>query len=336
MADVEEQLGVALKRLPVAAIMTNLESRTFQVVNDKAGELFGVDPHELIGVDSASTVVPEERSAVERAYGALASGAIDGYQVHRRIVLPDASEREILVWGRRVDGAGGPYGLWILTPEADLGGLDDLPPPPSNIVLAMTDRDWRLEYVSADPQLIGRPGRDLRGAPLLGFVHPSVAAEFLEAASRAATERMAVSVRTRLRVGEDGWADRYVLLVPMDEHDPPRLGIVVTAGPLTEGAAPAESIHPHVLHSALEARATKALRALPSLAGSPAAADLSPRQVEIISRLINGENVEQIAKSLFLSQSTVRNHLTAIYRKFGVHSQAELLAALLRAGHEEP
>jgi len=34
---------------------------------------------------------------------------------------------------------------------------------------------------------------------------------------------------------------------------------------------------------------------------------------------------------MFLSPSTIRNHLAAIYRKFGVHSQAELLAALLRA-----
>jgi DNA-binding CsgD family transcriptional regulator len=30
-----------------------------------------------------------------------------------------------------------------------------------------------------------------------------------------------------------------------------------------------------------------------------------------------------------VSESTVRNHLTAVYRQFGVHSQAELLAKLL-------
>ena len=33
---------------------------------------------------------------------------------------------------------------------------------------------------------------------------------------------------------------------------------------------------------------------------------------------------------MYLSPSTVRNHLTAIYRKFGVHSQAALLAKLFR------
>ena len=30
--------------------------------------------------------------------------------------------------------------------------------------------------------------------------------------------------------------------------------------------------------------------------------------------------MQKIADSLYLSPSTVRNHLTAIYRKFGVHS----------------
>jgi DNA-binding CsgD family transcriptional regulator len=33
---------------------------------------------------------------------------------------------------------------------------------------------------------------------------------------------------------------------------------------------------------------------------------------------------------MFLSATTVRNHLSMIYRKFDVHSQAELLATLLR------
>ena len=46
-------------------------------------------------------------------------------------------------------------------------------------------------------------------------------------------------------------------------------------------------------------------------------------------RLVHGERVSDIAAALFLSPSTVRNHLTAIYKKFGVHSQAGLLAKLL-------
>ena len=37
------------------------------------------------------------------------------------------------------------------------------------------------------------------------------------------------------------------------------------------------------------------------------------------------------AADLYLSPSTVRNHLAAIYKKLSVHSQTQLLAKLLRA-----
>ena len=45
--------------------------------------------------------------------------------------------------------------------------------------------------------------------------------------------------------------------------------------------------------------------------------------------LLRGERGTTIARDLFLGQGTVRNHLSAIYRRPGVHSQAELLARML-------
>ena len=56
--------------------------------------------------------------------------------------------------------------------------------------------------------------------------------------------------------------------------------------------------------------------------------ELSRRQLDILRRLVQGERVPSIAADLYLSQSTVRNHLVAVYRKLGVHSQPELLARL--------
>jgi DNA-binding CsgD family transcriptional regulator len=56
--------------------------------------------------------------------------------------------------------------------------------------------------------------------------------------------------------------------------------------------------------------------------------ELSPRQTEILDRMLAGERVPDIARSLFISTSTVRNHLSAIFRMYGVHSQHELLARL--------
>ena len=57
--------------------------------------------------------------------------------------------------------------------------------------------------------------------------------------------------------------------------------------------------------------------------GLAAAEDLSPRQWEIVQRLIRGERVTTIAAAMYLSASTIRNHLTAVFAKVGVHSQEE-------------
>jgi DNA-binding NarL/FixJ family response regulator len=59
--------------------------------------------------------------------------------------------------------------------------------------------------------------------------------------------------------------------------------------------------------------------------------ELTSRQREILVRLLNAQRVSLIAAELYVSPSTVRNHLTTIFSKFGVHSQAQLLAVLRRS-----
>ena len=55
---------------------------------------------------------------------------------------------------------------------------------------------------------------------------------------------------------------------------------------------------------------------------------LSPRESEIVQLLVAGNRVSSIARSLFISQHTVRNHLQSVYRKVEVSSQAELIETL--------
>ncbi|MGH9085146.1 MAG: response regulator transcription factor [Acidimicrobiales bacterium] len=64
--------------------------------------------------------------------------------------------------------------------------------------------------------------------------------------------------------------------------------------------------------------------------GLTAATDLSPRQWEIVRRLVDGERVTSIAAAMYLSRSTIRNHLSAVFAKVGVHSQDELIALYRR------
>ena len=70
---------------------------------------------------------------------------------------------------------------------------------------------------------------------------------------------------------------------------------------------------------------------VPDASTVPGLEDLSARQWEVVTRLFRGERVATIARDMFLSQSTVRNHLASIYRRLGVRSQAELLEKLRAA-----
>ncbi len=57
---------------------------------------------------------------------------------------------------------------------------------------------------------------------------------------------------------------------------------------------------------------------------------LRSRQGEILVGLLRGERVPAIARELFISPHTVRNHLSTIFAMFGVHSEPELIAPLRR------
>jgi DNA-binding CsgD family transcriptional regulator len=65
----------------------------------------------------------------------------------------------------------------------------------------------------------------------------------------------------------------------------------------------------------------------------PAIDTLTKREKDVLQLLLDGRRVSSIARTLYLSPQTVRNHLKAIFRKLGAHSQAELLDNL-RAAQE--
>ncbi|MCA1623586.1 MAG: LuxR C-terminal-related transcriptional regulator, partial [Acidobacteria bacterium] len=53
---------------------------------------------------------------------------------------------------------------------------------------------------------------------------------------------------------------------------------------------------------------------------------------DVITLIGEGLKNEQIAGRLFISEKTVRNHLTAIYDKLGVPSRLELMIYAYRYG----
>lgn len=64
---------------------------------------------------------------------------------------------------------------------------------------------------------------------------------------------------------------------------------------------------------------------------------LTPRQQEIASFLSRtGFSYKQVADKLKISVGTMRKHVENVYRKFGVHSRAELMVAMMDADGVTP
>jgi DNA-binding NarL/FixJ family response regulator len=60
--------------------------------------------------------------------------------------------------------------------------------------------------------------------------------------------------------------------------------------------------------------------------------ELTPREKEILTGLVEGHNFKSIADSLFISIETVRFHFRNIYKKLHVHSQSEAVAKAIKEG----
>jgi DNA-binding NarL/FixJ family response regulator len=61
---------------------------------------------------------------------------------------------------------------------------------------------------------------------------------------------------------------------------------------------------------------------------------LSRREHEVLNHLAKGLTNREIADALFIAEQTVKNHVSEIYAKLGVHDRAQALLLALEAGIE--
>jgi len=59
---------------------------------------------------------------------------------------------------------------------------------------------------------------------------------------------------------------------------------------------------------------------------------LSPRQVDVLRMLVEGKSNKLIARDLAMSESTVKTHLEALFRRLSVNSRTQAVVAAARLG----
>jgi DNA-binding CsgD family transcriptional regulator len=165
-----------------------------------------------------------------------------------------------------------------------------------------------VEALSSDVEsLLGRAPEGALGQSVLRLVHADDVPALLRALAEATRTRRSVTLGVRVVAREGGPVPCQLVVVPL--VPPPSVTFVLLPGGATDSAG------------------VTCLSSLPR-ARMDALSRLTTRETDIVARLMSGDRVPAIATALFLSQSTVRNHLSAAFRKLHVRSQQELVDLL--------
>jgi PAS domain S-box-containing protein len=231
---------------------------------------------------------------------------------------------------------------WSLSPTATqlLAVLDTL-----NAGILVRSEEGRIQFANDRLlQWLGYEADELDGMDFRQLIpqelHPALGDELDEIHSGDERLRIAILKRKDGRtlpivscphVIRDGERIEAVVAVVMD------LGEVQTARQV--GASRERGIGEHLQRIAHELHTISLFAGSPGVGGIPPDHPdidlLSPREREILGELLAGSRVPAIAKRLFISPHTVRNHLKSIYRKLDVGDQAELIERLRAIGSRE-
>jgi PAS domain S-box-containing protein len=328
----------AVRDSPLPVALLDIANPRIIELSPSMARLLGTTREEAIG-RSYLDFVPNPDVTAE-GVRLLRDGIVSRVVARRPFPGPDGSI-EVTMSGWAIRSAEG-TALWLADTglPAATGGDPDAEPgtaPGAHVTLGTLDSAWRIVDASGGgDNLVGRPHADLIGTSLtdladrsdLGGVLLALAGATTEGASEARLRLRHVDGRPRVVAAtftlrpRDGDVYYSFAFAEQDDGDPAQVGRI-------------EQLERHLRRIAAEVHEAGVFapaEAPVDLAAVPELRELSSRQWEVAMRLMRGQRVPTIAQEMFLSSSTVRNHLVAIFRKFGVHSQSELLLRLRQAG----
>ena len=323
-------LGAMVDECPYAAGIVDLDDLCYVTTNDAVAEMFDLGSRP----DGEEVLRFVQDPSVARRLQVLRGTGIRSFET--RWELRTAAGVPFVRPGWAVSlGGHSNLVLAVAGPDGLRGEAELSHRAAMALTVAVLDDEWRIQRVSEDIEaLLGWRADQWRGRPLLGEMHPADVARFCGAMFRGSDQVGGTSFEARLRDRSGSW--RRLTLGVISEGSTGELpSAVVTLSPSTSGEtslSKGRSYDWAVLSSGPE-DAGGALRDL--LAERVPTVELSPRQLEIVHRLLRGERVRTVAVGLHLSQSTVRSHLSGLFQKFGVSSQEELIRRL-RTSLDDP
>ncbi len=325
--------------------LTDVSTARFVELSPRAADLLGTTPDEGSGLNYLD--VAERPLEAAETFRLAREGVLDGIRARRRYQRTDGTRAEIESSGWVIRSPAGPaLLLWVaheVPSESDHTTVagEVVTASPSTAAAAgpdgarfTLDDHWRISAVGTNAGLVlGRPPAELLAASIIELTHIADRGALLLAFARATTASN-VSVRVRLRHGDNAWrsSDAALTVLDSDGTSPFDLVVPVDDADVSASRGVARSrLEAELLRIADELRIGRMVSRtgqLPDPVRFPALSRLTRRESEVLARLMDGDRVPSIAADLFVSQSTVRHHLSSIFSKLGVHSQAELIRYL--------
>lgn len=323
----------ALSACNFALVVWDTPEGSIRVANRAAAELFGLPLSAVPGRRMVDLFAPRDK--VEDVIRAFSSNAVDVTRTDRHVRTSGGQLRNVRVWSRTIELAETRVVVSLFVPSNETARLGRDPSAPWRdlvpIAVGFTDGVWRVERVSRDIEAIVHTSSEhIIGGSLLNLVHPDDVSELLGADGRIPDAATAYG-QLRVRDGEGSWVEACLLTAP-DDGSRQAFALIGPPAPSFDVAEDrVVDLERRLRQIGAEVRAAGLLdeiRSMPRRDEHPQLAQLTSRQWEVLVRLLRGDRVPAVARDLYVSQSTVRNHLSAIFHLFGVHSQAELLALL--------
>jgi len=336
----ENQAVEALERLvrisSFPVLLVRLPDTRVLEVSDRMVGVAGRSREQL----KASNMIDHvgEPEVVRQSLDLLNEGKIDGFTRRGSLLRPDGEHRPLAL---RVTAATDecPRALAIgqvldLPWSGDVTVLGAPALSPGTSVMGTVDEQLRVDRITSDvEEVLGYSADELLGQSALGAVHPEDVSAVLLLAAHAAASSGGAAGRVRLRRRSGEWLSCRIAVMALAGSRPSAFAF--TLSPLEEGleleSGRVRELEDHLRRIAREVT-TSGVAAMgsrvPTALEVPALAHLTSREYEIVVRLVSGQRAPVIARHLFLSESTIRNHLTSVFRKLGVSSQGELIEQL--------
>ena len=336
----DQTLAVVSPSLPL--LVLSLPDRAVRAANGAAVDFFGMSRQELSSRTLNAVIVRTESEMIGQALSALGSGAIDSYRAHRTFETAHGPVLGV-VWVRSIPRASGGMALALVLPaeETDDPAASSAGQATFDLAAGTMSSAGRIKTLSrADSGVLaGRVDGSIAAPSLAGHVHPDDRGRFQSALEQVDPDLGDVIVPIRVDHELHEWVPIECHLFPTgDDATGEPVGFVLSEPARQHAAVSAARIaqlEQHINRIAAEVRAAGMAMGLTGHAGAPRSFDLgalTPRQRAIVVRLLEGARVSTIAAALYISPSTVRNHLSSVYRMAHVHSQAELIELLRPTG----